>query len=454
MYLTNLALLAAFLTLGFTLGFGAVAIVQVSVTVVAAMVGVWLFSIQHRFEQAIWSRQAAWHPVSAALGGTSYLELPRLLQWFTGNIGFHHVHHLNSRIPNYRLEACHAENPAFQSAYVMKPWLSLQAWRAPLWDERSSRMVPFPRTEHLNCTRGRGLGGVAEKTFFSPRRGLGSYRPRRERRSMANPRNRPPPAQPAGQVAETRRLTVHHVSTYRYSAPVRFGEHRMMFRPRSGHDLRLVAAELRITPTPERLYWLHDVFDNSVTVATFAAEAKELVFESEIALDHVETPLPDYALDPGAATYPFAYSEEEAPDLVEACKRRYPDGEVDAWARGFVRRRGKTGTMALLRAMTLAIKSDFRYRRRIEKGVNHPADTLRDRSGSCRDFAVLMMEAVRSLGLAARFVSGYIFSPGRRPCRAAARPMPGCRSICRVPAGSISIRPTASSAIAISFVLP
>ena len=111
----------------------------------AAIVGVWLFSIQHRFETTLWARQSAWHPVSAALEGSSYLELPRLLQWFTGNIGFHHVHHLNSRIPNYRLEACHDAIPAMKTAFVMKPWHGLKAWRGALWDEDTARMVPIPR---------------------------------------------------------------------------------------------------------------------------------------------------------------------------------------------------------------------------------------------------------------------------------------------------------------------
>ena len=145
LHLTNLALLAVFLTMGFTLGFGPVLLIQGSVIALAAIVGVWLFSIQHRFETALWARQAAWHPVSAALQGSSYLELPPLLQWFTGNIGFHHVHHLNPRIPNYRLEACHDAIPALQTAFVMRPWDGLKAWRGALWDEERARLVPIPR---------------------------------------------------------------------------------------------------------------------------------------------------------------------------------------------------------------------------------------------------------------------------------------------------------------------
>jgi transglutaminase-like putative cysteine protease len=215
--------------------------------------------------------------------------------------------------------------------------------------------------------------------------------------------------------AGPQRLTVRHVSAYRYAEPVGFGEHRMMFRPRASHDLRLIATELRITPTPERLHWLHDVFDNSVAVATFSDQATELVFESQVTLEHYEAPRPEYSLERYASSYPFLYTNEEAADLVNARNRQYPDDEVDAWARGFLAPWGPTGTLAMLRAMTQAINSDFTYVRRTEKGVNHPADTLRNRSGSCRDYAVLMMEAVRSLGLAARFVSGYIFVPDHEP---------------------------------------
>ena len=217
--------------------------------------------------------------------------------------------------------------------------------------------------------------------------------------------------QGASKITEPQRLTVRHVSVYRYSEPVRFGEHRMMFRPRSGHDVRVVATHLVIRPAPSRLHWLHDVFDNSVGVATFSGEASELHFDSQVALEHYESPLPDYALERYAATWPLAYTNEEASDLVNARSRQYPDAEVDLWARRFLAPRGSTATMTLLRAMTQEIKSGFRYVRRTEKGVYRPADTLRHRSGSCRDFAVLMMDAVRSLGLAARFVSGYIFVP-------------------------------------------
>jgi len=212
-------------------------------------------------------------------------------------------------------------------------------------------------------------------------------------------------------VNEPQRFTVRHTSVYRYSEPVDFGEHRMMFRPRSSHDLRLVTMQLKITPEPARLRWLHDIFDNSVAVATFDSQATELAFESEVTLEHFEAPHPDYALERYAATFPFAYTNEEASDLVNARNRPEPDGDVDAWANRFVTSGEPMGTMALLRKINQAINDEFKYVRRTEKGVNRPADTLRLRTGSCRDFAVFMMDAVRSLGLAARFVSGYIFVP-------------------------------------------
>jgi transglutaminase-like putative cysteine protease len=208
-----------------------------------------------------------------------------------------------------------------------------------------------------------------------------------------------------------RTLTVRHVTVYRYSAPVRLGEHRMMFRPRESHDLRLVRTKLDILPSPTDLRWLHDVFDNSVAIATFGGPTRELRFQSVVTLEHLETALPDYTLETGAQTYPFAYPDDDRPELARALIRRYPGDEVTRWAARFLSPGGSTRTMVLLQAMSMAIKSEFAYVHRHEKGVQRPEDTLRRRSGSCRDFALFMMEAVRSLGLAARFVSGYIFVP-------------------------------------------
>jgi transglutaminase-like putative cysteine protease len=213
-------------------------------------------------------------------------------------------------------------------------------------------------------------------------------------------------------------LTVRHLTVYRYSEPVRLGEHRIMFRPRESHDLRLRKSQLDITPQPARLRWLHDAFDNSVAIATFDEGATcELRFDSTTALEQVETALPEYPLEEYAQTYPFRYSDDEAPNLGPALVHQYPSDEVRRWVDRFLDPSGTTGTMTLLRSITLGIKKEFLYKRRVEKGIQSPSETLASRRGSCRDFAVLMMEAVRSLGLAARFVSGYIFIPGEEAGR-------------------------------------
>jgi len=213
-----------------------------------------------------------------------------------------------------------------------------------------------------------------------------------------------------------RHISIRHTTIYRYAEQVTLGEHRMMFRPRESHDLRIVATELHIVPRPTMLRWLHDVFDNSVAIAAFSSQpCTELRFDSIVTLEHIETALPDYALEADAGAYPFRYSDDDRPDLAVALERHYACDEVEPWARGFLPGSGSIGTLALLNAMTCAIKDTFAYVWRVERGVQSPGETLRRRSGSCRDFAVLMMEAARSLGFAARFVSGYVLTPGVEP---------------------------------------
>jgi transglutaminase-like putative cysteine protease len=208
-------------------------------------------------------------------------------------------------------------------------------------------------------------------------------------------------------------LTVRHLTIYRYRQPVAFGEHRLMLRPREGHDQRLLDLAIDITPRPADLRWVHDVFGNSVAVARFAGRARELRFSSTVRLDHLPLRALDFKLEDHAQTYPFSYGIEEIPDLARSIERHFPDPdhEVDRWARRFLHSDRPTATFGLLERMTNAIHGDFTYIARHERGIQEPTKTLKLGSGTCRDFAVLMIEAVRSLGLAARFVSGYLYVP-------------------------------------------
>ena len=140
-HLTTLALAGIAIGLAFAFGFWAVLAVQLPVIALAALIGVWLFSIQHRGEHVRWDRHDQWNATSAALEGTTFLRLPAILQWFTGSIGFHHVHHLNPRIPNYRLQACHVALSQQHAAPEMTLRQGVSSLRYILWDEERGTMV-------------------------------------------------------------------------------------------------------------------------------------------------------------------------------------------------------------------------------------------------------------------------------------------------------------------------
>lgn len=211
-------------------------------------------------------------------------------------------------------------------------------------------------------------------------------------------------------------LTVRHTTTYRYDRPVEFGPHRLMFRPRDSHDLRLLSTGLVIEPQAS-IRWIHDVFGNSIAIASFEDSADRLVFESTIAVEHYGSVDVDYPVEDYARTYPFSYPTEEIPDIGRTIERHLPDPDhaVDRWAKRFVTEASSTAgapdTMGILGAMTRAINAEIRYERRYAVGTRAPAETLALGSGTCRDMALLMMEAARSLGFAARFVSGYLYDP-------------------------------------------
>jgi len=206
-------------------------------------------------------------------------------------------------------------------------------------------------------------------------------------------------------------LTVRHETRYRYSAPVPFGPHRLMLRPRDSHDLRLVDAELTLSP-PGDVRWLHDVFGNSVAEASFSQWAPELLIVSTLHLEHYGLTRPVFPIAPEAQVYPFVYSSSDRTDLGRLVERHYPDpqGQVEAWAKRFVRGRFMS-TYNLLSNMNAAIKNEFTYNVRTLEGTQSPVETLQYGSGTCRDFALLFMEAVRSLGFGARFITGYLYDP-------------------------------------------
>lgn len=140
---TNAGIAALVAAAGLVLGFGEVLLVQLPVILEGSVIGVFLFSIQHRFAGARWARRREWNFVAAALEGASYLRLPGFLHWFTGNIGFHHIHHLDPRVPNYRLRACQKAVPALASVPAQSLWACLGASRFALWDEERSALVSF-----------------------------------------------------------------------------------------------------------------------------------------------------------------------------------------------------------------------------------------------------------------------------------------------------------------------
>lgn len=211
-------------------------------------------------------------------------------------------------------------------------------------------------------------------------------------------------------------FSVRHKTVFYYARPVSFGEHRMLFRPRDSYDQRLLTSTLDIDPAPADIRWMHDVFGNCVALVRFDTPAKRLSFDARLTVDHAPQAAPDFRIDAAALTYPFNYGSEDKLDLGRTIERHYPDpqNEVGKWARRFLAHGDRhTDTGKLLMTLCYAIRECFSYARRHERGTQTPYETLLLRKGTCRDFALFMMEAVRSLGFAARFVTGYIYVPDR-----------------------------------------
>ena len=243
-------------------------------------------------------------------------------------------------------------------------------------------------------------------------------------------------------------LTVRHVTTYHYKKPVAFGEHRMMLSPRDDDDQIVLESELEITPAPSQISWTRDIFGNHVATARFAERASELRFESTMRLHHAPTDFRAAAIEDFARSHPFAYVEEDRPGLACFLTPLSPHPQLDRWAAAFLREDGSADTRKLLVDMTRAINRTFKHMARHEKGIQDPVRTLELASGSCRDLAALMIAALRSLEIAARFVSGYLhLVDDDDDSVAGATPMPGSRPILLARAGSTSIPQAAWSGI-------
>ncbi len=203
-----------------------------------------------------------------------------------------------------------------------------------------------------------------------------------------------------------------HTTVYRYSSPVTFGEHRVMFRPRDSHDQRVLATDLHVSPEA-MVRMIQDPHSNSVALVTPLGPANELKIVCSFTIEHAQSEYPELQLLPSALIFPFAYSVEERYDLEHYMRPHHddPDGVLTHWARQFMRTDGPTGTRDLLFRMNQFIRDNFGYAHRDEEGSQTPLQTLSFGTGACRDFALLMMEAARRLGMATRFVSGYLYDP-------------------------------------------
>jgi transglutaminase-like putative cysteine protease len=184
-----------------------------------------------------------------------------------------------------------------------------------------------------------------------------------------------------------------------------------MMRPREGHGVRMESCSFQVS-LPHRLRWMRDLHENNIGLVDFIEPASEMVIEGNFALDVSERNPFDFILHPGAAEYPFSYEKELWVELSPLCQNLYvrDTDRIRDWLAPFWRPGKTVETLALLQQLNLQIYRSFRYQRREQRGVLSPAETLENNGGSCRDFATLFMEACRFLGLAARFVSGYMYS--------------------------------------------
>jgi transglutaminase-like putative cysteine protease len=208
-----------------------------------------------------------------------------------------------------------------------------------------------------------------------------------------------------------RRLQIRHITTYEYSNAVEFLPHQLLLRPREGHDIRIESSELQISPTHE-VKWQRDVNGNSVAVVVFLESADALSILSKVCIQHYEEAPLDFVVAQYAVNFPFHYDATEGIDLIPYQMSVFPKDTqlLREWFGQFWKPGQVLETYILLDRLNKAIANDIHYTMREEPGVQPPAETLQRKSGSCRDMATLFIEACRHMGLAARFVSGYVHS--------------------------------------------
>ncbi|CAN7456108.1 transglutaminase family protein [Variovorax sp. LjRoot290] len=206
------------------------------------------------------------------------------------------------------------------------------------------------------------------------------------------------------------RYDITHTTIYRYNQPVSFGLHRVMFRPRDSHDLRVLATDLQVSPEAY-VRMIQDPHSNSVALVQPMGEATELRIVCAFTIEHVPAPMNELPLEPAAEYLPFAYSVQERLDLEHYLRPHHddPEGTLIRWAHQFLHTDKPNSTREVLTRMNAHIGRSLTYAARDEEGTQTPLETLALGSGSCRDYALLMMEAARRLGVATRFVSGYIY---------------------------------------------
>ncbi|HAV12252.1 MAG TPA: cysteine protease [Opitutae bacterium] len=210
-----------------------------------------------------------------------------------------------------------------------------------------------------------------------------------------------------------KKIRIYHLTEYRFETPVTFTEYQLLLRPREGHDVRIHSSRLEASPAYE-IKWHRDIYGNSVGTLCLQESSETLRIESEVVIEHYQERPLDFLVDKRYVHFPFAFEPEDRVDLLPCRTHTWPNEtkQLRQWVARFWEPGQSIETFTLLDRMNQAIVADFGYGMREEPGVQNPDETLRLGTGSCRDFAALFIEACRYLGLAARFVSGYLHNPG------------------------------------------